>query len=262
MKNRIFFFVILAVLALSVLSCSKESKPTIPNFEEFSPTLWEYTNSLWFDLDYNDSKLGPATAEIWLSVKGEMPSATLKVNNQMINFAYYDTYTEGRVYGGASIELNTTQPVNYEIVNVGGKTYSGIMTLPDEITGNFPSFMENNNYPASWAYAGEDDPQIQVITASAESQDNGPSHYFTKEIPGEQRDYTLLKSMWEALTPLEYFRFQTNAIVYKRAHGDKVLTIGYSYDNYTWYAASQAKAQRIPLNKIQILELIQADLAK
>lgn len=261
MKSRIVLLVILAVLALSVLSCSKESKPTIPNFEEFNPTLWEYTNSLWFDLDY-DSKLGAATADIWLSAKGDMPNATLEVNNQMITFEFYDTYTEGRVYGGASIELNTTQPVNYEIVNVGGKTYSGIITLPDEINGNFPAFMENNNYPASWTYAGAKDPQIQVISASASSQNTGQSHYFTKEIPGEQRDYTLLKSMWEALAPLDYFRFQTNAIVYKRAHGDKVLTVGYSYDNYSWYPPVKAKTSRTLLDKNQILELIQADIAK
>jgi len=261
-KSRIFLLVILAVLALSVLSCSKESKPTIPNFEEFSPTLWEYTNSLWFDLDYNADKLGPATADIWLSVKGLAPNATLKVNNQMITFDYYDTYTEGRVYGGASIELNTTQPVNYEIVNVGGKTYSGIMTLPDEVNGNFPVFMENNNYPASWAYAGAADPQIQVINAYAEATDTAQSHYFTKEIPGEQRDYTLLKSMWDALTPLDHFRFQTNAIVYKRAHGDKVLTIGSSYDYYSWYNGDKGSATRTPLDKNQVLELIQKDIAK
>lgn len=259
--KSVILLVLLAAMMLMVLSCSKESKPTIPNFEEDSATLWDYNNSLWFNLDYDYARLGSARAFITLSAKGVDPTTTLKINGQPITFEITTNYTEGKVYDGAYIDLNTTQPVNYEIVNLNGKTYSGIVTLPDEVTGNFPDFVPTNNYPASWAYAGTTSPDIQTITAYA-SNEALQQNSFTREIAGILRDYTLNKSMWESLGPLSQFKFQVNAIVYKRAHGDKVLTIGSSNDYKSWSNVPDETSAKPKMDMNQTLKLIQKDIAK
>ena len=144
---------------------------------------------IWFDLDYQDTKLGPADVNIWFSVKGEDKTATLKINSQEINFTDVFSYTEGKIYSGATLAVNTTQLVTYEILDNTGKRYTGNMILPDEVTGNFPDFNPNNNFAPSWVYGGDSlnppkSPDFQLVYAWAMAEDTSDTRVYMRQLDG------------------------------------------------------------------------------
>jgi hypothetical protein len=259
-KNiRILSLGVLALFMLLAFSCTTDNKPTTPNFEDFSPYVWDYDSVIWFDLDY-DVKLGAASVDLWLSAKGEGVAASLKINNQPVAFQYEDHFTGGKIYSGASIEINTTQPVTYEITR-NGKKSTGNMELPDMVTGNFPAYAAANNFAPSWTIVGDISPSFQVINSYAEGE-NGDSRAYTKQIAGDERNFSLLSTFWQDVVPIDYFSFDINAITYKMKNNNKVLTVGVSNDDYLW-SMTKNSLQRHPRMKVsQCMDLIHKDMQK
>ncbi len=222
---------------------------------------------IWFDLDYQDTKLGPADVNIWFSVKGEDKTATLKINSQEINFTDVFSYTEGKIYSGATLAVNTTQLVTYEILDNTGKRYTGNMILPDEVTGNFPDFNPNNNFAPSWVYGGDSlnppkSPDFQLVYAWAMAEDTSDTRVYMRQLDGIQRNYTLLSTFWQPLTPLGEFFFSVWPITYKMVNGNKVLTVGTSYDAYCWCPEPPELVQPPRVKFSDIMELIHQDQQK
>lgn len=248
--------VIVSILALSLLSCSTDETPTTPNFETVVPDyVWDYNHVIWFYLDYFNPTKGLANVEIVMSAKGENPNATLKIGTQNITFEDITSSSEGKVYYGGEIDLNTEQPVSYEIVN-NGKTYSGnISALPREISvSTWPTFTENINYSASWAITP--DPDFHVITAYAGGTD--PDLYHIRQIEGDVKTYTLLQSFWAPVIPVEWFEFVINAISYERMNSNKVLIVGQTETGYNW----PDKAKGVARQPFRFLEQIRQDIGK
>ncbi len=259
-KNvRILSLGVLALIALLAFSCTTDNKPTTPNFEDFSPYIWDYDSVIWFDLDY-DVKLGAASVDLWLSAKGEEVVSSLKINNQPVEFEYEDHFTGGKIYSGASIDINTTQPVTYEITR-NGKKSTGNMELPDMITGNYPAYSATNNFAPSWTITGAIDPSFQVINSNAEGE-NGASRSFTKQIAGDERNFSLLSTFWEDVAPIDYFSFDINAVTYKMKNNNKVLTVGVSNDHYIWSMTKNNESRHQGVKVSQFMDLIHQDMQK
>lgn len=261
-------FILLAILGLSLflVACSgDDDKPTTPNFEQFTPYLWDYDHVIWFDLDYNYvDKLGNTVANITLTTKGEDSEAILKINNELVEFACMESYTEGRIYYGAEVELNTNQQVSYE-VDRNGSIKQGTINVgqfPDEVVGSFPDFQASNNYSPSWALENEEnpdfeDPDFHLINAGVTGDEQ--ELYYVKQVDGEERTYTLIKDFWDDLTEIEDFYFDINAIKYKMRNSNKVLTVGVSWDYYWWSILNKASADHHRATMSQILEMIHND---
>ena len=250
---RILMILGLALVLFSAISCSKDSKPTTPNFEEFAPYVWDYENVLWFNLSY-DTKLGAAVANVWLTSKGMDDVSVLKINNQDIDFDYMQSYTEGKFYSGGFVEINTTQPVTYEITK-GDKEYTGNMELPDEVMGNFPAYVETNNFAPSWSITGDIDPDFQLVSSYISGED-GIDRNYVRQIAGSERNYSLLSTFWQDMIPISEFGFAVEAIVYKMKNSNKVLTVGVSSDDYYWGNDSKTSPVVRKANSNKILELI------
>lgn len=260
MKNLIRVMLIL-VIGISVFLISSCSKPTEPNFEEpmiFS-ALWDYEHVVWFDLDYEEPTKGIAHVNIWMSAKGENPNATLKIGTQNINFDFITSYTDGKVYGGGQYSLNTDQPVTYEIVNGDKKYTESISILPKKVeVPTWPDFNPNNNYSVNWSIAK--DPQLHVIYAYFGG--NNKDADYIRQIPGNQKNYTLLQSTWAQYAPLYDFDFVINAVGYERLNKNKVLIAGVSND-WTWWMEDGGKKSESPKTKpFRFLEQVIEDIAK
>ncbi len=282
MKNlHRFGMLALVVMAFFMLSCSDDDGPTAPetpNFENFSPYMWDYNSVLWFELDYQDAKSGIAGIYVSLSAKGANPSATLKINSIPVIFANETSYTEGRIYdmgayAAGPIQISTTQPVTYEIVykedvtaTGNGTTYSGTMSLPDEVTGNFPSFVATNNFAPNWVMGtGNTAPNMVLLTAEAakvDGDDNWTSLSYVRQKAGTETNDVLLASFWQSLLPLNFFSYDINPIVYEMKNSNKLLTVGISNDGYQWMEIGQRSAPK-PKHKFrQVMEAIHADINK
>lgn len=282
MKNlhRIGILLLLG-MAVFMLSCSDDDGPTAPdtpNFENFSPYMWDYNSVLWFDLDYQDTKSGIAEIYVSISAKGANPSATLKVNNIPVVFANETSYTEGRIYDMGAyatgpIQISTTQPVTYEIVykedaaaSGEGTTYEGQMALPDEVTGNFPSFVATNNFAPNWVMGtGNTEPDFILVSAEAakvDDDDNWTSLNYIRQKDGAETNDMLLASFWQSLLPLNFFSYDINPVVYEMKDNYKVLTVGISNDSYQWMEIGK-NAAPAPKSKFRkVMEAIHADLNK
>ncbi len=260
MKNLIRVMLLLGI-GISVFMVTSCSKTTEPNFEEpmISSVLWDYDNVVWFDLDYHEPLKGIANVYIWMSAKGENPNATLKIGTQNINFNYVTSSTDGKIYGGGEYSLNTDQPVTYEINN-GGKTYTGsVSILPKKVeVSTWPDFNPNNNYSVNWSIAK--DPQFHVISAYFDG--NSKVVDYLRQIPGTQKNYTLLQSNWSQYTPLSGFEFAINAVGYERLNKKKVLIAGVS-TAWTWWANEPEKGSRTPKTEpFRFFDQIAQDIAK
>ncbi|MGC9362816.1 MAG: hypothetical protein ACP5F3_07805, partial [Candidatus Syntrophosphaera sp.] len=203
-------------------------------------------------------------ASISLSCKGEDSDAILKINNELVDFNYMESYTDGKIYYGAEVELNTNQQVTYE-VDRNGTVREGTINVgqfPDEVVGSFPDFEVEYNYAPTWALENEEDPtfeepDFQLINAGV-TGDEQERHY-VKQVDGEERTYTLLKVFWDDLTEIEDFYFDINAIKYKMRNSNKVLTVGVSNDYYWWSILNKASADHQRAKMSQILEMIHND---
>ncbi|MBW6514018.1 MAG: hypothetical protein K0B87_04605 [Candidatus Syntrophosphaera sp.] len=265
---RFFLLVALGLTLFVAMSCSSDDKPTTPNFENVSPYLWDYDHVLWFDLDYDYAdKLGNTRAWIWFTVKGIDTEATLTINNVDVPMAYCDSYTKGRIYfADTYVELNTNQPVSYKITKNPGaneKLYRGTIEvgqLPDEVDGPTAQFIETNNYAPNWTIIGDIDPNFQLIEAAIHGDEQ--IKYYTRQVPGSERNHLLYSTFWQELLPVEEFSFYVNAITYKMRNSNKVLTVGVSYDGYEWWNFGKDNGQSRKLNVARVMETINQDLQK
>lgn len=265
MKNytRVALLIVLGLTMIFVLSCSKDDKPTTPNFEDFAPYVWDYDHVLWFDVDYDytNAKLGNALAGINLSAKGEDADVILKINNVPVDFQYVESYTQGKFYSDAHVELNTNQQVTYEINN-NGKKYTGTIDvgeLPDEVDGAFPDFIYANNYAPTWSIFGDIDPKFQMIYAGVAGENQ--SREYSRQIDGDERNHLLLSSFWQGIGEVDYFNFDVSAILYKLRNSNKVLTVGVSYDSYYWWADWNKAETPSPKAKLaDVMEMIHKDM--
>lgn len=254
---------LLVVLGLSVLMISSCQKPTVPNFEEggVPSNVWDYNHVMWFDLNYvNDAPKGIANVDIWMSAKGADPKATLMIGTQNIVFDDVISYTDGRVYFGGNYSLNTDQPVTYEIKD-GADTYTGsISILPKQVEVTaWPDFNQTTNFSPSWTLA--QDPQLHVIDAGVYGA--GTQIEFVRQIPGIQKNFTLLQSSWAPYMPVEDFYFGINAIGYEMLNKNKVLIVGAS-GNYYWWDKSGGKspAHQPQAKPFRFMDQIQQDMNK
>lgn len=274
MKNltRFSILVIIAVSLLIGFSCSKDDNngptaPPTPNFEDISPYMWDYNSVLSFDLDYATTKAGIAEIDITLTAKGEDAIASLTVNNIPVLFDYVTSYTKGKVYSFSHyatgpIQISTTQPVTYSITYNTTTTYSGTMDLPDQVIGNFPAFVQTNNYAPNWTLGEGNQPlDFQVISAYV----NGPdweTRDYVRQVAGTVRDYTLPSTFWSGLNPISYFNFQVSPIVYRMKDSNKLLTVGISTGSYTWENDKGSAPQAPKTNLSKIMDLIHLDANK
>jgi len=253
---------LLTFLILGGLSCSKEETPTTPNFEEYgiSSHIWDYNYVVWFDLDYTAQSKNMVAADIWMTAKGNASDASLKIGTTDIVFNTIESYTDGKIYRGATINLSTDQPISYKITNLANnKTYTGsINFLPKNIVVDpWPSFSQDYNYSPLWSIA--ENPDFNVIDAGWE----GSSQHceYIRQIDGHINTYTLVKTEWQNQTPIENFYFGINAIGYQRKHDNKVLIVGVSNNYYWWNANGKGQnewqAHRSPL---KFMDLIQEDI--
>ncbi|MFO8145332.1 MAG: hypothetical protein R6T89_06370 [Candidatus Syntrophosphaera sp.] len=260
---RIILLVILGISMFLATSCSSdEDKPTTPNFEEFTPHVWDYDHVIWFDLDYNYAdKLGNTVASINLTCKGEDSEAILKINNQLVEFDYVQSYTNGKLYYGAEVELNTNQQVTYW-VDRNGTIREGTINVgefPEAVLGSFPEFEMAYNYSPAWVFTNEDDddfedPDFQLIQAGVSQEYQYNEHI--RQIDGDERDYLLVKDLWADFTDVDDFYFEINAIKYKMRNSNKVLTVGVSWDYYWWSIYNKANADHQRATMSQIMEMI------
>jgi len=242
-----FSILILVGLSIFMLSCSKDNNgptaPETPNFENINPYIWDYNCMLWFDLDYDSSKSGIADINVTLTAKGTESTATLKVNNIPVVFAYEDRYTAGRIYSGGAyatgtIRISTTQPVTYEIM-YNTTTYTGTMALPDEINGNFPAFVATNNYSPNWTLGtGNVAPNFLMINSWVEN-DAGQELNSIRQMEGTILNDLIPSSFWSALAPITSFYYSVSPVVYKMTDNYQLLTVGVSRDSYYWSASGK-----------------------
>jgi len=259
---RIAMLIVLGLTMIMAISCSKDDTPTTPNFEDFSPYVWDYDHVLWFDVDYNfmDAKLGNVIAGVNLSAKGETADATLKINNVLVDFQYVDSYSKGKLYHGANVELNTNQQVTYEINN-NNKKYTGTINvgeLPDQVMGAFPDFIYANNYAPTWSIAI--DPKFQLIKAGVDGAVQ--SRDYIRQVDGKERNHLLLSTFWQGIGVIDYFYFDVYAIQYKMRNSNKVLTVGVSNDYYHWANWGKEQTHRPKASMADVMEMIHRDMNK
>lgn len=276
MKNTLSVL-LLMVLGLSVLLISSCAKPTVPNFEEYGipSSVWDYEHVVWFDLNYVDQAKGSANVDIWMSVKGENPNATLKIVSKDIVFDEIISYSEGKIYHGGNYELlNLDQAVTYEIKS-GENTYTGEIaknTWPQKVlVDNWPVFDPDINYSPSWTIPLDPEvnleldpelgPDLHVIDADAYGEDTDIE--IIRQIEGTKRTYTLDKTIWNPIKPIEGFYFSINAIGYEMVKKNKVLVVGVTGSYYDWYEnTSKDQAIQRNIQPFRFMDQIQQDINK
>lgn len=258
-STRIALLLVLGLLLLALLSCSKDETPTTPNFEigGVPSYVWDYNHILWFELMYQDATKGVATVNLMMSAKGDNPDAALMIGTQTINFPEVVSYTKGKIYFGGQYTLNTDQPVSYKITG-NSSTYEGnISALPKKVeVTTWPTFAENINYSASWTSAT--DPKFHVIDAYARGEATDIN--WIRQIAGTDKAYTLLQSMWSSLIPIQEFYFGINAVGYEMKNSNKVLIVGETGNYYEWPNDVKGASSRPERKPFQYLDRIQADI--
>ncbi len=261
MKRTIQILLLLA-MGLSVLMISSCQKPTVPNFEEYGvpSNVWDYNHVIWFDLDYqDDAPKGIANVDIWMSAKGVNPNATLKIGTQTINFDEITSYTDGKIYFGGNYSLNTDQPVNYVITDQGNEYTGSISILPKRVVvPAWPAFNQTTNYSPSWSIS--QDPQFHVIDSGIYGTETELD--IVRQIPGTQKTYTMIQSLWAPYLPVEEFFFGANAVGYEMLNKNKVLIVGATGNYYYFSAFGKGLVQQMQRKPFRFMDLIQADINK
>ncbi len=258
---RIGLLTVLGLAMFFALSCTKDEKPTTPNFEEpgISSHIWDYKHVVWFNLNYFEPTKGIANVDIFMTAKGDAPDATLRIGTQDIEFPYVTSYTDGKIYAGGEININTDQPVSYLITN-DDKTYEGsISVLPHQIdVSAWPTFAQNTNYSPTWSIDPE--PDFHVIDSMIWGE-NAELDYI-RQIDGDVMTYTLLQSEWASLLPVQEFVFGINAIGYEMKNSNNVLIVGQTDNYYDWALDKRQPANRPAMKPFRYMDRIIEDINK
>jgi hypothetical protein len=260
--KRAAYLILLIILGIALflsLSCTKEKVPTLPNFEEgaLASNVWEFDHILWFHLTYVNVLKGIANVDITMSAKGESPNASLKIGTQDISFQTVSTFTDGKLYYGGSVTLNTDQAVLYQITN-GDNTYSGTVTaMPQEINvATWPEFNQNVNYSVSWV--NTPDPNFHVVKSMISGE--GGNLEMVKQISGNVKDYTLLQTFWAGILPIDYFQLDINAISYEMKNSNKVLIVGQTTNSNIWGDKKNNTIQNLNKKPFEFIDIISEDI--
>jgi hypothetical protein len=110
----------------------------------------------------------------------------------------------------------------------------------------------------NWSIAK--DPQFHVISAYFDGNDKIAD--YIRQVPGTQKNFTLLQSNWAQYAPLHDFEFAINAIGYERLNKKKVLIAGVS-SAWTWWDSDPDKSSRTPkAEPFRFFDQVAEDIAK
>lgn len=171
-------------------SCdTRTNNPTRPNFSK-SNWLDDYDASLHIaavsSKDRNVSILRTKTQPL-------NPSLQINANAAVLGESTYDSVDQRWYTSFANSAGFSGSTVNYRLM-FSGKTYTGNLPLPGNVSAAFPAFEYSNDYTINWATAVNP----VIFVAGMDYTFGGVQYYLRRQASSTQRSITFAKNLWNS----------------------------------------------------------------
>ena len=186
--NRLYMAAMIMLLILGVVSCdTRTNNPVRPDFAKHN-WLDDYEASLHIaavsSKGRNVSVLRTITEPINPSLQINSNAATLGQSEyNATDQRWYTSFENSAGFSGSTI--------NYRI-SYNGKSYSGTLPLPGNVSAAFPSFSHQNDYTINWATAINP----VIFVAGMDYSYGQQMYYLRREASPSQRSITFPSNLW------------------------------------------------------------------